>query len=117
VSWFRTRSGRLIHAVGGLAEVHVARGAVEVSDEDALAEIDSGVAQTKADVEGELAATVDEIVRKADEAKALRAQQKTTTTSTDGPPPAEFRVTTGTPPLTAEDQAAVDKAIDEESPR
>lgn len=106
--WFRTRSGRLIHAVGGLAGVHVARGAVEVPEDVALAEVASGEAQTRADVEGEIAAKVDEIVRLADEAKALRTQ---------GPPPAEMTVTHGSPPLTAADKAAVEKVMDEEAPR
>lgn len=123
MTWLRTRSGRLIHAVGGLADVHRARGAVDVADEVALAEVASGEAQVRADVEGEAAAHVDAIVRRADEAKAQRQQgpdvpprkpRKRKRKTAEVP---ELVVTHGPPPLTPEDHAAIDKAMDEEGPR
>lgn len=117
MSWFRTHGGRLIHGVGGLAAAYAERGWTPVTDEEALAEVGSGEAQARADVEGELAVKVDEIVRRADEAKAMR-QKGQTPLPKPAPPVGELTVAKGTPPpLTAEDQAAVQKAIDEESPR
>lgn len=57
--WYRTHGGRLIHGSGGLAAVYVDRGWAEVDDETALAETGSGEAQTRADVESDLAGEVD----------------------------------------------------------
>lgn len=59
MAWYRTRSGRLLYGKGGLAKVYEQRGYTLVDDEIAQAEVESGEAQTRADVEGELAAEVD----------------------------------------------------------
>lgn len=118
MGWFRTAGGRLIHGDGGLADVYARRGWGEVSEEDALAEIASGEAQARADVEADLAKKVDEAQRRTDEAKT----QKGPAAAVQAPaepqePTGGLTVHTDTPPLTVEDEAAVQKVLDEESPR
>lgn len=88
MTWFLTKAGHLVHAVGEVAAVHRARGLEEIDAEDATLMVESGEAQAQADKAAAEAALVDGV---------------------------EFNVETH-PDLTAEDEAEVDAIIDSEPP-
>jgi hypothetical protein len=104
VAWFRTAGGRLIHGEGGLAAVYTARGWRPVPEDEAMAEVSSGAAQARADVEGEAAAAVDE---------AFRTGQQHPVPTPDGT--GLLTTSPGGRDLTDEEQQLVDQTIDDES--
>lgn len=112
MGWYRTHSGRLIYGQGGLADVYERRGWKPVDDDTAQAEVESGEAQTRADVEGELAAEVD--------ARADKQGEKGEKPSTARPVPilddtALLVVDHDQREMTEDQKALVERAIDEES--
>lgn len=134
MGWYRTGSGRLLYGNGGLAKVYVSRGYTPVADEVAEAEVASGEAQTRADVEGELAAEVD---ARAFETEKAAEGTGVPTEGIEVPPDGEvhdveltgeahpvptedgagvFYTDPGPLELTPEQQADVDQAIAEEGP-
>lgn len=115
MAWFRTAGGRLIHGEGGLAAVYAARGWETVEDEQALAEVTSGEAQIRADVEADEAAKVDDATRAAEEDRPKpRRRKKTTVTSIDEHGTGMLSTTVGDDGMTTDQEAMVDQAVREE---
>lgn len=135
--WYRTSGGRLIHGEGGLATVYKRNGWEQVPDEVALAEVTSGEAQVRADVEAEQGRIVDDaevqvhpgtgVVSEGVEAPADGTLAELTVEGTpDEPDPAEQTVTDsrgtglfttrgrGRRGLGVEEQKLVDDAIRDE---
>lgn len=61
MSWFRTKAGHLVHAVGEVAAVYRARGLHEVDDQAATTEVESGHAQKVADASATAARVMDSV--------------------------------------------------------
>jgi len=119
MGWYRTRAGRLLYGKGGLAKVYEDRGYTPVDDEVAEAEVASGEAQVRADVEGELAAEVDARVDAGSQEPGREPVVVASTAHTVPTADGTALLTTDHETrheLTPEEQAAVDAAIEQESP-